>query len=186
MPKIPVHGLTIKANGILRQITSEVSISQVSDPSLKPTEQPPCTKFKAIWDTGATSTVITEPVVSECSLRPTGMAKVETASDTVNAETYIVNITLPSGVRFNNLKVTKGRIKGADVLIGMDIITTGDFAISNFQGKTTVAFRIPSVECIDWNPNLKKTAPPVMHTKVGRNEPCPCGSGKKYKRCCGK
>lgn len=22
-------------------------------------------------------------------------------------------------------------------------------------------------------------------TKVGRNEPCPCGSGKKYKRCCG-
>ncbi len=23
-----------------------------------------------------------------------------------------------------------------------------------------------------------------MH-KVGRNEPCPCGSGKKYKRCCG-
>lgn len=23
-------------------------------------------------------------------------------------------------------------------------------------------------------------------TKVGRNDPCPCGSGKKYKRCCGK
>ena len=22
--------------------------------------------------------------------------------------------------------------------------------------------------------------------KVGRNEPCPCGSGKKYKNCCGK
>ncbi|MFZ3577804.1 SEC-C metal-binding domain-containing protein [Virgibacillus sp. DJP39] len=24
------------------------------------------------------------------------------------------------------------------------------------------------------------------HTKVGRNEPCTCGSGKKYKKCCGK
>lgn len=23
-------------------------------------------------------------------------------------------------------------------------------------------------------------------TKVGRNDPCPCGSGKKFKRCCGK
>ena len=23
-------------------------------------------------------------------------------------------------------------------------------------------------------------------TEVGRNSPCPCGSGKKYKRCCGK
>ena len=21
-------------------------------------------------------------------------------------------------------------------------------------------------------------------TKIGRNEPCPCGSGRKYKRCC--
>ncbi len=27
---------------------------------------------------------------------------------------------------------------------------------------------------------------PVSVEKVGRNEPCPCGSGKKYKKCCGK
>jgi len=26
----------------------------------------------------------------------------------------------------------------------------------------------------------------LEHPKVGRNEPCPCGSGKKYKKCCGK
>ena len=26
---------------------------------------------------------------------------------------------------------------------------------------------------------------PVVSQKIGRNEPCPCGSGKKYKRCCG-
>ena len=25
----------------------------------------------------------------------------------------------------------------------------------------------------------------LFDTKIGRNEPCPCGSGKKYKRCCG-
>ena len=23
------------------------------------------------------------------------------------------------------------------------------------------------------------------HAKIGRNDPCPCGSGKKYKKCCG-
>ena len=23
------------------------------------------------------------------------------------------------------------------------------------------------------------------HAKIARNEPCPCGSGKNYKRCCG-
>ena len=27
---------------------------------------------------------------------------------------------------------------------------------------------------------------PVSFGKVNRNEPCPCGSGKKYKHCCGK
>ncbi|ERJ12241.1 SECA protein [Haloplasma contractile SSD-17B] len=33
---------------------------------------------------------------------------------------------------------------------------------------------------------LKKAKNPNMNkTKVGRNEPCPCGSGKKYKKCCG-
>lgn len=26
----------------------------------------------------------------------------------------------------------------------------------------------------------------VNENKIGRNEPCPCGSGKKYKKCCGK
>lgn len=29
-------------------------------------------------------------------------------------------------------------------------------------------------------------AAPVTSTKVGRNDPCPCGSGKKFKKCCGK
>ncbi len=27
---------------------------------------------------------------------------------------------------------------------------------------------------------------PAKSSKVGRNDPCPCGSGKKYKQCCGK
>ena len=34
---------------------------------------------------------------------------------------------------------------------------------------------------------MVKPQPVVRETrKVGRNEPCPCGSGKKYKKCCGK
>jgi len=31
-----------------------------------------------------------------------------------------------------------------------------------------------------------KQKPIVKEKKVGRNEPCPCGSGKKYKKCCGR
>lgn len=38
---------------------------------------------------------------------------------------------------------------------------------------------------LDENPTTKK---PVVRKekKIGRNDPCPCGSGKKYKNCCGK
>ena len=37
-------------------------------------------------------------------------------------------------------------------------------------------------------PNQEKSHTPIVNTepKVGRNDPCPCGSGKKYKNCCGK
>lgn len=30
-----------------------------------------------------------------------------------------------------------------------------------------------------------RSAEPARRRKVGRNDPCPCGSGQKYKRCCG-
>ncbi|GAA3641478.1 SEC-C metal-binding domain-containing protein [Asaccharospora irregularis] len=32
----------------------------------------------------------------------------------------------------------------------------------------------------------KKSKTIVKDEKIGRNDPCPCGSGKKYKKCCGK
>lgn len=35
-------------------------------------------------------------------------------------------------------------------------------------------------------PGLPQKAEPIKVEKIGRNEPCPCGSGKKYKKCCGK
>ena len=40
--------------------------------------------------------------------------------------------------------------------------------------------RPPESEPISTPPSVKS------HPKVGRNDPCPCGSGKKYKKCCGR
>jgi SWIM/SEC-C metal-binding protein len=33
---------------------------------------------------------------------------------------------------------------------------------------------------------LNRPKPKEAEKKVGRNDPCPCGSGRKYKKCCGK
>jgi len=35
-------------------------------------------------------------------------------------------------------------------------------------------------------PRPTPLAPPPKKNEVGRNDPCPCGSGRKYKHCCGK
>ena len=45
----------------------------------------------------------------------------------------------------------------------------------------------PIQEGFEGKPGAKKVTvkpQPVRSNKVGRNDPCPCGSGKKYKNCC--
>ena len=44
-----------------------------------------------------------------------------------------------------------------------------------------IPVRIPSVMAFPAKPE-----PVRAEEKIGRNDPCPCGSGKKYKKCCGK
>jgi preprotein translocase subunit SecA len=43
-------------------------------------------------------------------------------------------------------------------------------------------------EAMTTNSGQAEQRPEPIRTgvKVGRNQPCPCGSGKKYKQCCGK
>jgi len=146
-------------------------------------------KFVAIWDTGATGTVINQKVINECGLKPIGIAEVSTANEKRLSSVYLVSIFLPNRVSFPQLRVTEGTISEADVLIGMDIMTRGDFAVTNSDGRTTFSYRWPSAERIDFVEESRKARGPLLPRalrKVGRNDPCPCGSGKKYKNCCGR
>jgi hypothetical protein len=115
-------------------------------------------KFKGIWDTGATSSVITQKVVDACGLKPTGMVNVHGVHGAKAAETYLVNIGFPSKVEFSNLTVTKGELSGADALIGMDIICQGDLSITNRGGLTVFCFRFPSIGATDFIEDDRKRA----------------------------
>jgi hypothetical protein len=75
--------------------------------------------FSALWDTGATNSVISQAVVDKCGLVPTGMTVVHGISGAQQAETFLVGIWLPNQVAFPQVRVTKGDIRGADALIGM-------------------------------------------------------------------
>ncbi len=112
--------------------------------------------FDAIWDTGATNSVITQKVIKDCGLVATGMAKVRGVHGAKKSETYLVNIALPHKVVVAGVRVTKGNIPGADILVGMDIINRGDFAVTNHNGITKFSFRTPSQEHIDFVPEINR------------------------------
>lgn len=162
-------------------LVNDVEVYAPFDPK---TEAPGAhSQFVGLWDTGATGTVITQKVVDALALVATGFANVKHAYGDDVAETYFVNVMLPNRFGVPMLRVTKGKIPGADLLVGMDIIGRGDFAVSNFAGKTTFTFRVPSCYEIDY---VNQSAQAPGSEKVGRNDPCPCGSRQKYKHCHGR
>lgn len=147
------NALTVRSKGISNVIASKVSISMpfIGNPSAQ--EGFVLKEFVAIWDTGATNSVITKKVVDALNLVPTGQTEVHTAGGAHLMNTYLVNITLPGNVMIQGVRVTEANIAdGVDVLIGMDIITMGDFSVTNFEGKTVMSFRMPSCCEIDFVP----------------------------------
>ena len=65
---------------------------------------------------------------------------------------YLVDIHLPlMNKSVLALDVTECDLgANADALIGMDVITRGDFVITNQNGKTTMSFRMPSLSNLDY------------------------------------
>ncbi len=180
------QSFTITTQGISNVLKSPCLIRPDFKPTgnMAPSQVPKGKEYMAIWDTGATGSVITKKVAQDLGLQIVSWATVNHAGgQSENVPVYRVTIELPNHVGFVGIKAHEGEIAAADVLIGMDIISRGDFAVTNKDGKTTFSFRVPSTQTIDFVPH--KPAPIVKGKEPGRNDLCPCGSGKKYKYCCG-
>lgn len=83
--------------------------------------------------------------------------------------------------------------RGKALSIGSNIrraIQTGEMDIDDIR-KQVIEMELPN-EAVRFEllKQLAEIKPPAVQTgkrrKIGRNDPCPCGSGKKYKKCCGK
>lgn len=149
----PHLALTIRSNGgPLRELLSECHVCAAFDPAAVPIhQQPKFEPFRALWDTGASATAIDRRVVDRCQLKPIGIANSSTANGVFQTETYLINVRLPSGVAFQEIVVTRAELgPRIDVLVGMDIITVGDFSITNVDGHTVFSFRAPSLATIDY------------------------------------
>jgi predicted aspartyl protease len=142
------YALTTHFQGIAKMLTSPITIEKPNRIGIQ-------YAAKAIWDTGANSSVITPKAVAALQLNNYGLTSmVAIGRQNVKTITYLIDLVLPNGMRFKNIIAPLGSITDEiDILIGMDIISLGDFAVSNFQGNTSFSLRVPSLQRIDFEQN---------------------------------
>lgn len=82
---------------------------------------------------------------------------------------------------YTNLEAYENFLQNLPMQMGGTAPSPGKVAQSNMSVSTSVS-EVPQPAKPELKLNLPKRRPTV---KVGRNDDCPCGSGKKFKSCCG-
>ena len=142
----PFFIFTTRSNVVKNELVNQVGV--LASNLFKLDHTP--TTVNALWDTGATHSAITPQLAKKIGLPVIDVTRVSTANGTKRSPVYKIDLILPNQVLAPAVRVTEASVEGSDMLIGMDIINKGDFAVSNFQGKTWFTFRIPSMEDMDF------------------------------------
>ena len=116
-----------------------------------------------------------------------GFEMFETMMDSVSEDfvKYVSHIEISDNPETDNEKNTLDQSQNVQYS-GTDEIATGTLAaISSNKVAGALMDNAPTV--VEENKSVKqKTVVKSEFEKTGRNDPCPCGSGKKFKQCCGR
>ncbi len=116
-----------------------------------------------------------------------GFEMFETMMDSVSEDfvKYVSHIEISDNPKTDNEKNTLDQSQNVQYS-GTDEIASGALAaISSNKTAGAVMDNAPTV--VEENKSVKqKTVVKSEFEKTGRNDPCPCGSGKKFKQCCGR
>jgi hypothetical protein len=142
---IPPQTFSLRADALLDSIITPLAVQQALFLCNKYSLVPEQANVRALWDTGATGSCISQGLARKLGLKAIDMWRLRGIHGVQSSPVYQIDILLPSNVEIANARVCEFLDNGDfDVLIGMDIITLGDFVIMNNDKKTKVAFRIPS------------------------------------------
>jgi hypothetical protein len=112
--------------------------------------------LNATWDTGATRSVIAPEIFQQLNLKIIDITFFYAVNSAQTAETALVSLRFPNGITIEDLRVTVCPITpSTKMLIGMDIISLMDFAITNGGNQTQFSFALPPFhERIDFENEL--------------------------------
>ena len=150
MDKKRTKSFTEKFKYTARSIKTYCQISEAFVADVSNDRKPKFEKANALWDTGATSSCISNQLAEKLHINPIGFEEMYHANGSSIVPTYLINILLPNEIGFYHIHVLGCDLHNMDAIIGMDIISQGDFAISNFEGKTFFSFRIQSTQNISF------------------------------------
>lgn len=141
------RAFTARPGGKVQQLTCRCGVVQEGEAAFS---QLQFGRYVALWDTGCSMTTIGRHVAADLELEAAQQISTNTVGGVIDVKTYVVDILLPNEINIPSLIVADGELVGCDVLIGMDIIGQGDFAVSNMLGETLFSFQIPSENVIDF------------------------------------
>lgn len=184
------RAFTVKASGPMLSVRFTVGITPpVAGPKGVPDSE--ISSFMGVINTGQPTTQIGKHVIDQLGVPMTVLR---------GYEVYLIDLYLPNRIRFSGVPTLMMDDPKKDCVLGMDVLSCGDVAISNAERKTTFSFRVPPGRVVDFveeygrrrqeQAGAKPAGKPLKATPsvtmVDRNQLCVCGSGKKYKNCCGK
>jgi hypothetical protein len=137
--------LTIKADRLLNRIISPVTIQQ-AEAFCKPRDiQIKSIEVRAMWDTGSTGCCICQKLAEYLELISIASLDLTSIHDSKPSSVYLLDMISPDKITANNVIAAEIIPSGEfDIIIGMNIISLGDFALTNDHGKTIMSFRLPA------------------------------------------
>lgn len=146
MRKKLIKSLTIREDSIARKILSGVEVEDFFTGNS-------CETI-GLWDSGATNSVVTKSTAQALGLTLMGQTRVRGVHGVRTVNVYYVKIRLKGTEIQLITNVTESEELSTDhsvgMLLGMNVITKGDFSITNYRGKTTMSFRVPSKYIVDY------------------------------------
>jgi hypothetical protein len=138
--------LTIKADNILEAIFIPVAVNESKLPCLLSSIEVIEPNAIALIDTGSSKSSISNELIAALGLKADSPTHAYSVSGKYPTKAYYIDILLQSGARFANVKALEFiKTKQVfDIIIGMDILTLGDLAITNYNHQTVMSFTVPS------------------------------------------